>query len=219
MTDLIAATSRHLGEILDLCTALPGRAADLGGSPLMPGGGAMVELGPVARLDVWERRQELDETTGVRHDHAEDADPDEHWTAYQTLRYWSQAWRIDHAIAVQPFDLDDSTIPQEAFLEQDAVSFTKGCFIGQELVCRIDSRGHVNRFLRAIDILGDVTGAARPAPGDEIVVDGKVVGAITSVTPEGARPVALGYVRREVEPPADVLLRGGAREVAARVRG
>ena len=47
-------------------------------------------------------------------------------------------------------DLDDSVIPQEAFLEVDAVSFTKGCFIGQELVCRIDSRGHVNRFLRQL---------------------------------------------------------------------
>ena len=42
------------------------------------------------------------------------------------------------------------TIAQEAFLERDAVSFTKGCFLGQELVCRIDSRGHVNRLLRRL---------------------------------------------------------------------
>lgn len=95
MSDLIAETSRNLDQILDLCVALPARAADLGGSVLMPGGDAMVELGPVARADVWLRRQELDQAAGIRHDHAEDADPDEHWTAYQTLRFWSESWRID----------------------------------------------------------------------------------------------------------------------------
>jgi folate-binding protein YgfZ len=129
-----------------------------------------------------------------------------------------EAWRIDHGIPVQPFDLDDATIPQEAFLEQDAVSFTKGCFIGQELVCRIDSRGHVNRFLRTIDVVGNADGDERPERGAEIFVDGKVVGALTSVTPEGVAPVALGYVRREVEPPADVVLRWDGGEATGRVR-
>ena len=114
-----------------------------------------------------------------------------------------EAWRIEQAIPVQPADVDDTTIPQEAFLEQDAVSFTKGCFIGQELVCRIDSRGHVNRFLRRIaDIEGDW-----PPVGAEIVVDGKVVGALTSVAPAELPTGALGYVRREVEPPSAVELR------------
>ncbi|MET0628947.1 MAG: hypothetical protein ABW033_10870, partial [Acidimicrobiia bacterium] len=51
-----------------------------------------------------------------------------------------EAFRIEQGVPVQPADIDDSTIPQEAELELDAVSFTKGCFIGQELVCRIDSR-------------------------------------------------------------------------------
>ena len=122
------------------------------------------------------------------------------------------AWRIEQAIPVQPADVDDTTIPQEAFLEQDAVSFTKGCFIGQELVCRIDSRGHVNRFLRRVaDIEGDW-----PPVGAEIVVDGKVVGALTSVAPAELPTGALGYVRREVEPPSAVELRwdgGTARAV------
>ena len=114
-----------------------------------------------------------------------------------------EAWRIEEGIPVQPFDLDDSTIPQEAFLEQDAVSFTKGCFLGQELVCRIDSRGHVNRFLRrftAID--GDW-----PTVGAEVVVDGKVVGSLTSVAPGELPTGALGYVRREIDPPSAVDLR------------
>lgn len=114
-----------------------------------------------------------------------------------------EAWRIEQAIPVQPHDVDATTIPQEAFLDQDAVSFTKGCFIGQELVCRIDSRGHVNRFLRRVaDIEGDW-----PPVGAEIVVDGKVVGALTSVAPAELPTGALGYVRREVEPPSDVELR------------
>jgi folate-binding protein YgfZ len=114
-----------------------------------------------------------------------------------------EAWRIEQGIPVQPSDVDDSTIPQEAFLEQDAVSFTKGCFIGQELVCRIDSRGHVNRFLRTFS---QIEGGWPPV-GAEVVVAGKVVGALTSVAPAELPTGALGYVRREVEPPSDVELR------------
>ncbi len=113
------------------------------------------------------------------------------------------AWRIEQGIPVQPLDIDDKTIPQEAELEVDAVSFTKGCFLGQELVCRIDSRGHVNRFLRKIrNIEGEW-----PEAGAEVVVDGKVVGALTSVAAADVPTGALGYVRREVEPPAAVELR------------
>jgi folate-binding protein YgfZ len=113
------------------------------------------------------------------------------------------AWRIEQGIPVQPLDVDEKTIPQEAELEVDAVSFTKGCFLGQELVCRIDSRGHVNRFLRRFESIdGDW-----PVRGADVVVDGKVVGALTSVAPESLPTGALGYVRREVEPPATVDLR------------
>lgn len=105
-------------------------------------------------------------------------------------------------------DLDESVIPQEALLEQDAVSFTKGCFVGQELVCRIDSRGHVNRFLRRLEPGDDTT--VLPV-GGEIVVDGTAVGVVTSST-AGA---ALGYVRREVEPPASATVGGTPVTVAA----
>jgi len=114
-----------------------------------------------------------------------------------------EAFRVSTGVPRQPVDVDDTTIPQEAFLERDAVSFTKGCFLGQELVCRIDSRGHVNRFLRK---LTDIDGAWPPT-GAEIVVDGKVVGAITSVAPADVPTGALGYVRREVVVPAPVELR------------
>jgi hypothetical protein len=123
--------------------------------------------------------------------------------------------RIASGIPQQGVDVDESTIPQEAFLERDAVSFTKGCFIGQELVCRIDTRGHVNRFLRRLTLPGgDV-----PPPGAEVVVGEKVVGAVTSAArvPDDDEIVALAMVRREIEPPTEVVVRMGDTEVAARV--
>jgi tRNA-modifying protein YgfZ len=123
------------------------------------------------------------------------------------------AWRIEQGIPVQPTDIDDKTIPQEAELERDAVSFTKGCFLGQELVCRIDSRGHVNRFLRRVD---DIEGDW-PVAGADVVVDGKSVGVLTSVAPVELRTGALGYVRREVEPPTSVELRWDGGHAHARV--
>jgi len=123
------------------------------------------------------------------------------------------AWRIERGVPRQPIDIDGSTIPQEAELERDAVSFTKGCFLGQELVCRIDSRGHVNRFLRRFDAIdGDW-----PVRGAEVVVDGKVVGALTSVSAPALATGALGYVRREVTPPVTVDLRWPAGSARALV--
>jgi folate-binding protein YgfZ len=120
-----------------------------------------------------------------------------------------EALRIEVGVPRQGLDLDEKTIPQEAFLERDAVSFTKGCFLGQELVCRIDTRGHVNKYLRRLTGITD----GRPPRGSEIVAGDKVVGTVTSTVdaPDGPA-VALGYVRHEVEPPAEVELRweGGA---------
>jgi folate-binding protein YgfZ len=114
-----------------------------------------------------------------------------------------EALRVEAGVPRQGFELDEKTIPQEAFLDRDAVSFSKGCFLGQELVCRIDTRGHVNKYLRR---LTDIEGV--PPRGADIVAGEKVVGTVTSSAP-GA---AMGYVRREVEPPAPVELRwdGGA---------
>jgi folate-binding protein YgfZ len=113
------------------------------------------------------------------------------------------AMRIEAGVPRQGFDIDETTIAQEAFLERDAVSFTKGCFLGQELVCRIDTRGHVNRLLRRLRADAPI------ARGATVVVDGKEVGTVTSA----AGNVALATIRREVEPATTV--RAG--EVAARV--
>jgi folate-binding Fe-S cluster repair protein YgfZ len=95
------------------------------------------------------------------------------------------------------------------------VSFTKGCFLGQELVCRIDTRGHVNRYLRRLRMGGERT----PDRGAEVVADGATVGTVTSAAAVPGEPVvlALAMVRREVVPPADVVVRWPGGEVSATV--
>ncbi|HET9729632.1 MAG TPA: hypothetical protein VFR41_09445 [Acidimicrobiia bacterium] len=98
--------------------------------------------------------------------------------------------RIEAGVPRQGFDVDERTIPQEAGLELHAVSFTKGCFVGQELVCRIDTRGHVNRLLRRLRADAPVS------LGDAVTLDGKSVGEVTS----SAGEVALAMLRHEVEP-------------------
>jgi folate-binding protein YgfZ len=96
-------------------------------------------------------------------------------------------------------DMDESTLPQEAnFDELGAISYTKGCYIGQETVARVHFRGHVNRFLRRLRFV------TRPAPpkGAELLDEtGKVIGEIRSsaLSPRFGG-VALGMVRREVPP-------------------
>ena len=126
-----------------------------------------------------------------------------------------EAFRIEHGVPRMGVDLDDKTIPQEAFLDVDAVSFTKGCFLGQELVARIDSRGHVNRYLRRLA----VDGAVVPPRGAAVVAGDKEAGAITSAAavPGKDRVVALAMVRREVDPPADVTLRWDGTEAQGHV--
>lgn len=120
------------------------------------------------------------------------------------------AFRIEAGVPRLGVDVNDATIPQEAFLERDAVSFTKGCFVGQELVCRIDTRGHVNRFLRGVRMAG----SSLPPRGATVVVDERDRGALTSaaVVPGEDRVVGLAMVRREVEPPVEALVRWDGEE-------
>ena len=105
-------------------------------------------------------------------------------------------------------ELTERTIPAEVGgLVESSVSFTKGCYTGQELVARIDSRGgNVPRPLRLLEIRG----GAEVSPGAEITVDGKAVGEVTSaaVDPDSALTVALGPVHRRVEPPAPATVAG-----------
>ena len=102
-------------------------------------------------------------------------------------------------------DLDDGVIPQEAGLNERAVSFTKGCYVGQETVARLFYRGKPNRHLRGIKL------SAEAAPGDELRLGEKVVGKLASVAVSPTRgPIALALARREAEPGAPVAVGDGA---------
>ncbi|WP_411278188.1 YgfZ/GcvT domain-containing protein [Gaiella sp.] len=100
-------------------------------------------------------------------------------------------------------ELDDRVLPAEAGLEDRAISFTKGCYPGQEPVARLHYRGHPNRGLRVLEL----EGIDLPAYDAELTLDGKVVGRITSAVVAEGRVLALAYVRREVSDDA-VLLHG-----------
>lgn len=98
-------------------------------------------------------------------------------------------------------ELDDRVMPAEAGLEERTISFTKGCYPGQEPVARLHYRGHPNRGLRALAL----EGGELPSYDAELSLDGKVVGRVTSAAPDADHGVvALAYVRREV--PDDVVL-------------
>lgn len=123
-----------------------------------------------------------------------------------------------------PVGVEPSVIPAEAgaWLVDASVSFTKGCYTGQELVARVDSRGsNTPRRLRGL-VLGE---NVLPPVGAQVVVDGEVRGSLTSVAEslDLRAPVALAFVHRSVEPPAEVTVRwSGAdatpREAVAQVR-
>jgi folate-binding protein YgfZ len=101
--------------------------------------------------------------------------------------------------AGEPFfgrDVTEKTIPHETGLVPQTVDFTKGCFLGQELVARIDSRGaNVPRPLRLLEFEGNLK------PADELTQDGKPVGLVTSVT----YGLAIAVIARSVEPGSTLL--------------
>jgi tRNA-modifying protein YgfZ len=95
-------------------------------------------------------------------------------------------------------ELDDGILPAEAGLDERAVSFTKGCYPGQEPLARLHNRGHVNRTLRVLEVEGDVRQA------DEVHHEGIAVGRVTSAVPG----LALAYVRVEVPDGAELEVGG-----------
>jgi folate-binding protein YgfZ len=102
------------------------------------------------------------------------------------------------------FDMDAETIPQEAGINERAVDFEKGCYVGQETVARLHYRGKPNRHLRGL-LLSDPV-----ERGTEILLGEKVVGRVgsTCVSPR-LGPIALALVRREAAP-GDTVAVGGA---------
>jgi folate-binding protein YgfZ len=113
-----------------------------------------------------------------------------------------EAARIEAGVPVMGRELTEKTIPHEAGeLVQHTVSFTKGCFTGQELVARLDARGG-NVAWRLRGVVLEPTGTARA--GSTLSSSDREVGCLTSVawSPGLEAPVALAYVRRDVVPPA-----------------
>jgi folate-binding protein YgfZ len=118
--------------------------------------------------------------------------------------------RVERGQPRYGIDLDDTVIPQEAGLNERAVSFTKGCYVGQETVARLYYRGKPNRHLRGLRL------SAAASTGDQIMLDGRPVGRLGSValSPE-LGPLALALVRREAPPGSQVSV--GERSAPAEV--
>jgi folate-binding protein YgfZ len=154
--------------------------------------------------------------------------------AYPVDDYGEPAWEVLDAQFVEPVELvdpavleamrirartarigreiDDRVLPEEAGLTGRAVSFTKGCYPGQEPVARLHYRGHANRGLRVLEL---ETGELPPYDA-EVTYDGKPVGRITSAVEAPGGVVALAYVRREVPAGAALTVASAtARQVAA----
>ncbi len=118
--------------------------------------------------------------------------------------------RVEHGRPRYGIDLDDTVIPQEADLNARAVSFTKGCYVGQETVARLYYRGKPNRHLRGL-------ACAQPVlTGDELSFEGRVVGRVGSVAVSPRHgAIALALVRREA--PVGSVVSVGEAQITATV--
>jgi tRNA-modifying protein YgfZ len=117
---------------------------------------------------------------------------------------WS-ALRLERAVPSFGVDFDATTYPQEAGLEKTAVSFSKGCYLGQEVVCMLQMRGHVKRKLVALVLDGEKA----PSHGVHVFdkVGGTDVGHVTSagLSPTLGKPIALAMVKYALAEPGQVL--------------
>jgi tRNA-modifying protein YgfZ len=109
-----------------------------------------------------------------------------------------ERWRIESGIPRWGREIDDRVLPAEAGLDETHISFTKGCYPGQEPIARQRYRGKVNRRLRVLELDGDDV----PAKDSDVVYGDKVVGRVTSA----ARGRALAFIRTEVPDDADLVV-------------
>jgi folate-binding protein YgfZ len=128
----------------------------------------------------------------------------------------SDVLRVEAGIPVFPIDMDTETIPLEAGIEGRAISFTKGCYPGQEVIIRVLHRGHgrVAKRLVGLSLAGDEV----PARGDTLWVGEKEIGRITSavLSPALGRPIALGYLHHDfTQPGTSVVVLHGDRRLEA----
>lgn len=103
--------------------------------------------------------------------------------------------RVEAGTPLFGIDFDDSNLPQEVGRNEQAISFTKGCYLGQETVARIDALGHVNQRIVGVALSGNDA----PPADTQLTHGGNNVGRVTSATysPALERPLALAMIRRE----------------------
>jgi folate-binding protein YgfZ len=111
--------------------------------------------------------------------------------------------RIEAGLPLYGIDLDERNLPQEVNRDAEAISFTKGCYLGQETVARIDALGHVNWLLTGLLL----PAGPLPAAGTTFEQDGSDVARMTSssYSPRLQRPLAMAYVRQRSSSPGTVL--------------
>lgn len=114
-------------------------------------------------------------------------------TATPGVSVAAETLRLEHGLPAWEAELDEKTLPPEAGYDRFGISYTKGCYVGQETIARIKSIGHVNRQLRCL--LGPDQSIA---PGDELTDGESRVGVVTSVgySPAAESSIALAYVKR-----------------------
>lgn len=111
-----------------------------------------------------------------------------------------EAFRIEQGIPEWSKELSEDVIPNEAGLDQRAISYTKGCYVGQEVISRLKSLGHVNRKLRGVQLISGSTLTA----GDKLVNDsGQLTGTVTSASKSErlAGWIGLAYLKRNFDQP------------------
>jgi len=103
--------------------------------------------------------------------------------------------RVEAGSPLYALDITDQNLPQEVNRDARAISFDKGCYLGQETVARVDALGHVNRKLIGLQFAA----SSPPSAGTELTIDGKKVGQVTTLvhSPRLGAPLALAYLRRE----------------------
>jgi folate-binding protein YgfZ len=117
------------------------------------------------------------------------------------------ALRLEAGVPWFPLDFNDTVIPHEAALEKTHLSFTKGCYTGQEIVERVRSRGRVNRRRARLTF----SAPEPPASGAKLRAQGAEVGYVTSAafSPAAGTAIGMGYLRREYISPGSVIELGG----------
>lgn len=134
------------------------------------------------------------------------------WDAFEIAR-------VESAVPRFGADMDENNLPQEAEIQDRAVSFSKGCYIGQEVIARIRTYGQVAKALRLLRLPNQVQKLA--GPGEKLFKQGKEVGHLTSscLSPKYGSEVALGYVRKETNSPGSLLRLGSAEGPEVQVVG